>query len=874
MKLVKNADPSLFPMTREIAREGIVLLKNDNNALPLTGGKTALAGNGAKDILPGGKGSAKINWERITSLPEALREAGVDFELCDADNIADSDADTALLIFTHDSGEGGDRYLVKGDWFLSEENESLLKAAAGKFDKIIAVLNVPCVIDTSWIDKYSVDAVLLPYQPGQWGAYAIVDILTGKVNPSGKTVDTWAKDINDYPSTAGYQRYLRAVNYEEDIFVGYRYFSTFDPEYKKVRFPFGFGLSYTSFEMGDIDFTFGDKVEVSVTVTNTGRVAGKEVVQIYCRAPQGKLGKAAMSLVAFAKTKLLEPGECQTFSLTFDYYDFASYDDTGKTGHKSCYVLEPSVYMFYVGNSVKDASERLAATYEVSECVVIKRLSERLTPTRLPKVLRADGSYEKLSDFDEATSKILQVRDGFGCLRIEDAADGSDHAFFEHFQNGYGNYIECAVTYGQPHHLDYKLEVEKAGKYLLRLRCFNGENSPARSFAEVSINGKKADVALNCDPCGKFDWESVNPAFVNVDGGVVDLPAGEVDFRLAYNENNSVRVAFIMLAEKAESFDAFEVANPELFGGEPELDESKFFGGCDKGITAEAVKANPALMSDFIGQFSDRELAEIVTLHLWDVPGTCSSIGSVKRLGMAGLYTFDGPSGVRMNATDYTAVAWPAPILVASGFNPEMAEQVGVGVAKEGIARNLMIWLAPGLNIHRSPLCGRNFEYFSEDPIVAGKTAAAYVRGAEKGGIDATCKHFAFNNRERNRHFCDSRLTERAAREIYLRAFEIAVKESPLKYIMSSYNFVNGTQTSENKDLLTGILREEWGYTGMVMTDWCNNSLPYKEVLAGNNAKMPCGSVTNIFRAILRGDITREFLEKNAAKIAECILLD
>ncbi|MBO7394448.1 MAG: glycoside hydrolase family 3 C-terminal domain-containing protein [Abditibacteriota bacterium] len=868
---IPRADKTQFPITREIAREGIVLLKNDNNALPLTGGKIALAGNGAEKLIPGGTGSAQVNVEHIATIPEALTEAGVDFELCGKDALAKSDAETALLVFTHNSGEGGDRYPEKGDWFISEENESLLKTAAGKFRKIIVVLNVPCVIDTSWVDKYPVDAVLLPYQPGQWGAYAIADVLTGKVNPSGKTVDTWAKDINDYPSTANFQQKLRTVNYEEDIFVGYRYFSTFDPEYKKVRYPFGFGLSYTTFDMEVVGFAFGDGIEASVKVTNTGKVPGKEVVQIYCKAPQGKLGKAAMVLTAFGKTKLLAPGEFQVVDLAFDHYAFASYDDTGKTGYRSCYVLEEGVYEFYVGSSVRDA--RLAASHKADECIVLKQLSERLTPTKLPKVLRGDGSYEKLSDYDGISDKIANIRDGFGILRVEDALDGPDRFAFEHFENGSNGYLECAITYGNAYNLTYKLNVEKAGKYFVRFRCFNGEKVTRPNFADLIVNGKKANLNLTCEPTGDFSWDSRNPVFVNVDGGAADLPAGEVDLTFAHNEGNGIRTAFIMFAEKKEDLDAFEAANPHLFNTIAHIDESKLSGGSDKGITPDDVKANPDLLEDFVEQFSDKELAEVVTLHTREVPGTCSSIGRVDRLGFSGLHTFDGPCGVRMNDSDSTAVAWPAPILVSSTFNPNIAEKIGEGVAKESKARNLMIWLAPGLNIHRNPLCGRNFEYFSEDPLVAGKFAAAYVRGAKKGGVDATCKHFAFNNRERSRHYCDSRLTERAAREIYLKGFEIAVKESPLRYIMTSYNLVNGTQTAESKDLLTHILREEWGYTGTVMTDWDNNSQTYKEVLAGNNTKMPFGSVENILDALIRGDITREELKRNAVTVMRCLLL-
>ncbi|MBP5718224.1 MAG: glycoside hydrolase family 3 C-terminal domain-containing protein, partial [Abditibacteriota bacterium] len=725
MDITKQADATLFPVTREVAREGIVLLRNDRGALPLKGGKVALAGNGAEKLIPGGCGSARVNAVNIATMPEAFKALGVDFEICTLADIADSDADTAVLVFTHDSTEGGDRYAEKGDWFISDENESLLKAASGKFDKIIVVLNVPCVIDTSWADEYPVDAIVLPYQPGQEGAYAIAEIITGKVNPSGKTVDTWAKDINDYPSTSCFQQELRTVDYEEDIFVGYRYFSTFDPEYKKVRFPFGFGLSFTAFEISDIDFTFGDKVEASVTVTNTGKVAGKEVVQVYCKAPQGKLGKAAMVLTAFAKTKLLEPGESETLNIAFDYYNFASYDDTGKTGNKSCYVLEEGVYEFYVGNSVKDASGRLAASYEEDECVVLEQLSERLTPSRLPKVLRADGSYEKLSDFDEIGDRTVFIKNGFGKLNSEDAVDCS-----ERFTLGYGETGDCSFIYftqtdAHAYYATYKLNVDKAGRYFMRLRCRNVSGETFKDFATFSVNGKDTGIKLDMPSMPKGGGNGTYLPFENVGDAEIDLPAGEVDFRIEFREGQWSHVSFILFAADKADLDKFEADNPNLYGMPPHIDESKINPGCDKGITADMLRANPALMEEFIDQFSDRDLCDVVTRHLCYVPGSVASIGAVDKFGIVDAHTFDGPCGVRMHNSDITSTAWPSPILVSSGFNPDIADIIGNGVAKESNARGLSIWLSPALNIHRSPLCGRNFEYFSEDPLVAGKFAAA-----------------------------------------------------------------------------------------------------------------------------------------------------
>ena len=201
-----------------------------------------------------------------------------------------------------------------------------------------------------------------------------------------------------------------------------------------------------------------------------------------------------------------------------------------------------------------------------------------------------------------------------------------------------------------------------------------------------------------------------------------------------------------------------------------------------------------------------------------------------------------------------------------------MARRLGKGVAAELLLNGTDVWLAPGMNIHRNPMCGRNFEYYSEDPLVTGKIAAAVARSIQEESIGVTLKHFAFNNKEQNRNRCDSRVSERAAREIYLKGFEIAVKEGAPWCIMSSYNFINGCETSESWDLLTGILRQEWGYRGLVMTDWGNNSRHAKEVEAGNNVKMHYGFPEQLILALEEGQLTRKQLEDNAKVVLELVL--
>ena len=496
-------------IARAITDEGLVLLKNENGALPIKAGSSVALFGEAQKLVPntfqdvwsmrgyipygygsesqagdfGGKAidpldaltAAEKNGEISLYHPSsdnytAALENGTEYVPTDEEvAAAAAEAQTAVVFFSRWGGEAFD--VSRADWYLRENEKALLRQLTAAFRKVVVVLNTPSVIDTSWakdeFDGIHVDAVLYAGYTGMQGGLGIADVLLGRVNPSGKTTDTWAKDLTDYPSDAGWAQQNQA--YTEDIFTGYRYFETFDPAYETVNYEFGFGLSYTSFSIETGNFSFdGETVSVDAVVTNTGSAAGKEVVQMYVSAPQGVLGKAAKSLCDYAKTKTLAPGESQTLTLTARMEDLASFDDLGKTSNRSCYVLEAGDYRFLVGNSVRNVSE--AGTATVDELRVTQRLSS-LCPTNLEKRLLADGSYETLPVRSKAQNHVhtempkANVEKGrtvaghrlsevvFGTMTMDDyLAQWSDKElatfFVSYDQNQVGCSDELCVKYG------------------------------------------------------------------------------------------------------------------------------------------------------------------------------------------------------------------------------------------------------------------------------------------------------------------------------------------------------------------------------------------------------------------------------------------
>ncbi len=770
---------------RQAVAEGIVLLKNDCNILPFVpGSRIALFGRSQFCYYKSGTGSGGlVNTAYVTGIREALEKDGrfelnaglkktyedwleshpfdqgagwarepwfqeempVSRELAEA---AKQDSDMAVIIIGRTAGEDKDNLAAEGSYLLTAVEEEMLETVCSVFSRTVVLLNVGNIIDMKWVDKYRPGAVLYVWQGGQEGGNGVLDVLSGDVCPSGRLSDTIARNIEDYPSTENYGNGVRNF-YTEDIYVGYRYFSTFGPE--KVLYPFGFGLSYTSFDIkAHAAGTLTEGIQVHAKVSNMGSCAGKEVVQVYCQAPQGALGKPARVLCGFAKTKTLSPGESQELSIVFSMSCIASYDDSGVTGHKSCFVLEPGEYVFYVGGNVRDA--RPAGSYIVcGDTVVLEQLEEALAPVE---------AFERMKPGEQEENGTYQMTWQQASLRT----------------------------------------VKPAQRRLDRL-----QPPPQKQLQTV---------------CG--------------------------------------------------------------------------FTG-DRGYKLSDVESGKISMEEFLAQLTDEELCCIVRgegmCSPKVTPGTAGAFGGVTEsllyYGIPVGCCADGPSGIRMDCGTI-AFAMPNGTCLACSFNEKLSEELYEWEGLELRKNRVDTLLGPGMNLHRNPLNGRNFEYFSEDPLLTGKMAAAQLRGMHRYGVTGTVKHFACNNQEYSRSFADSVVSERALRELYLKGFEIAVKEGQARSIMSTYGPVNGLWTAGSYDLLTTILREEWGYTGIVMTDWwakANNEGESASiqnmaamVRAQNDLYMVTGDALsnsngdNSMEELRRGTVTRGEFVRNAANICRFLL--
>lgn len=756
----------------KMVSEGIVMLKNENNALPLdTDKEVAVFGRIQFHYYKSGTGSGgMVNVTKVVNILDGLIDNGVKvnekllgtYRKWDKENPFDlgegwggepwsqkempldeglvketaKSCETAIVIIGRTAGEEQDNRLEAGSYLLSDDEIEMLTVVRKHFKKVVLLLNVGNIIDMTDINRIAPDAVLYVWQGGMTGGKGTADVLTGKVSPSGKLPDTIASKASDYPSDANFGREKNRDIYAEDIYVGYRYFETFAKE--KVLYPFGFGLSYTEFEIKTekAEITEG-AVKLSVSVKNIGSYKGKEVIEVYCEAPQGRLGKAARVLCGFEKTRELVPQEEQVVEIAVDIAKLASYDDSGVTGNKSCYVLEAGEYKFYVGSDVRSAE--YACSFEQGEDLVTERLTQSLAPV-------------------ESFERIKPVCEG-GAFSI----------------------------------------------------------------------GREA------------------------------VPVSEVD----------------------ESARRLEKLPKEI----------AYTG--DKGIKLWDVKNGKNTMDEFIAQLSDYDLSCIIRGEGMGSPrvtaGTASAFGGVSEnlngFGIPAGCCSDGPSGMRLDCGT-KAFSLPNGTMIASSFNKELTSELFTFMGLEMAANKVDCLLGPGMNIHRHPLNGRNFEYFSEDPFLTGKMAAAELKGMAGAGVTGTIKHFCANNRETNRHFIDSVVSERALREIYLKGFEIAVKEGGASSVMTTYGRVNGLWTAGNFDLNTVILREEWGFKGFTMTDWwANINVRGKEpdktdfaamARAQNDVYMVCPdgekNDDNTLAALENGGIERCELQRNAANICGFLL--
>ena len=731
-------------VVRDVVGEGIVLLKNRNNLLPLSAGaKVAVFGGGsvytedkrAGGYVLGGSGSGDMYLNYTPDGPsDYLKKLSDKGEICIYEPLyeaykasvnytptaqmyrgASEFTDTAIMYISRTASEGDD--LGTGTWNLNNNERNLLRQLTVFFENVIVFINAPSAISTEWsldnnTDKIDVDSLLLMHLPGECGVWGMADVLLGKTNPSGKLVDTYAKSLYDYPSVESYFGDPYITEYTEDIFVGYRYFETFAKD--KVAYEFGFGLSYTTFDItADSVTNDGKNITVNVTVKNTGNVSGKETVQIYFSAPQkgtgsALLSKAAIELAGFKKTKFLSPGESEKITVSFAVNDMASFDDMGVTGNDSCYVLEVGDYDIFVGNSVRNIEK--VGSYTVNSLTVTQKLSQYGDVT-LEKRLEADGSYT-----NPAT-------------------------------------------------------VTKTDKR---------ENKP------------------------------------------VETGEANIDFAL-----------------------------------------DKF-----KGITYSDIVSGKNTWDELIAQMSYDELIDLTGGHYgsWSSGWTgmigFSSDETSEKYGIYAADTFDGPAGIRTQNANTTWV--PCATMQASTWNTELIYNLGLIIAEDALKTGVDMWLAPGMNIHRAPLGGRNFEYYSEDPFITGSIATAITNAVQSKGVGITVKHFCCNQREVNRKEQDSRISERALREIYLEGFRIVIKNANPWCLMTSYNKVNGKYTSTDAGLIKTIIRGEWGYEGLIMTDWDERAAHLDQVLAGNNTKMISLDEGALKNAVSSGVLTRKILEENA----------
>ena len=831
-----NPSPAVTPseqahsdFIRRIAGECMVLLENDGT-LPLSGPqKVALYGNGARATVKGGTGSGEVNSRYSVSVEQGLEAAGFtvttkewlaqqdrvikeefDGYMADIHRRAEAlgipdffvmfnehfipkalapfqkaEGELAIYVLGRNSGEGSDRCAEEGDYELTQAEVQLLTALGQNYQKVVLLLNLGGVINAATLKAIpGINASLLISQSGNMGGHIVADVLLGKSIPSGRLTATWAANYMDYPSSAAFSHNNGNWNdeyYTDGIFVGYRYFDTFNvtPVY-----PFGYGLNYTTFCMQTLSAAADEKtVSVTVKVTNTGKLPGREVVQVYGSAPKAGLEKPMQVLCGFGKTKLLQPGQSQELKVRFDLTNLESYDPA-----KAAYVLEAGEYVIRVGVNSRDT--HVAALLTLDETVQTKKVKN---------ICPLDEEFEEIScagvqswkpeneDAEKAAAPVFALCAGkIATITVEYAGEpepfapaGTDHIItLEEVRDGKYT-MEQLVS---------QLTVEEMAEWCVGAAR---DNENVIGSASKAVPGAAGETSLALAHRGVRDM-------INADG-----PAG---LRLIPH---------------------FRV----------DKDGKLLPGGSAIGGMAE--------------EFAPKQEGDV------DYYQYCTAI----------------------------PIAW----LLASSWDLELIEQCGDVVGAEMETFGVRVWLAPGMNIHRNPLCGRNFEYYSEDPLLSGLCAAADVRGVQKHpGVGTSIKHYFANNQEDNRMFCNAHIKERAIREIYLRNFGVCIEASQPMTIMTSYNLINGIHGANCYDSITCYAREECGFQGYVMTDWFTSNFKISSAMAKPNPKYPCassplciyagndvqmpgceGNIEDIITAVKDGSLKLGYLQRCAARLLE-----
>ena len=712
----------------QISDEGIVLLKNENNLLPLENKKVNIFGDDAYSFKYSGGGSGAVDLSNCVTFFQGLEMAGIEYNPqlhklyedrgnnagdTGSNNIvsmmfsflfgaktkdtssndfltgevlesAKSYSDQAIIVLSNDVVESSDSSLEALK--LTPNRRELIQIVAENFEHVIILVNVGNATELGIVDEYdSIEGVVWTGIPGTQGCVSLGKVLTGEINPSGRLVDTYAYDVSSAPASENFGDFkytnldgMSFINYNEGIYIGYRYYETRyagdENGYRSaVQYPFGYGLSYTSFDWETEDFQVADgTITWDVTVTNTGNAAGKDVVQLYFTAPYipGGIEKSAIELAAYDKTNLLAPGQSESLSLSFPVRDMSSYD----MGENQAYVLDAGTYEIKLGRSVHDIVA--VQTYEVPKAVIY--------------------------DTDEVTGTPI-------------------HNQF--------SYADGGLTY-----------------------------------------------------LSRSDWEGTYP-----------------------NDSTTNYTASETLLSAWEAYN-----NPMPSTAQMPIT------GADNGIRLADLKGldyDDPMWDKFLDQLTYDEMRSLFAEGGWH------SI-AIDRLGIPGTRMLDGPAGINSMMVPVSAAAYPTEMMVASTWNDDLAYQLGSCIGAEAVAYDVQVWYAPAMNLHRTAQGGRNFEYYSEDPVLSGMMAASTIRGAQDQGVMVTIKHFVMNNEETNARsgiFCWS--NEQALRELYLRPFEISVKSAGATGVMSAFTHIGYKWSGANPELLNNVLRDEWGFVGMVSTD-------------------------------------------------------
>ena len=824
---------------RAIAGDCMVLLENDGT-LPLREkGRIALFGNGARATVKGGTGSGDVYTRENINIEEGLRregftvttgawldrqdqaaaaerkayeEAAVEAavasgqpreaaqmlmilnpltpkslaEITEEDVLA-SGTDTAVFVLARNSGEGKDRDAGPGDYELSEAEIRSLAFLAEKYRRLIVLLNIGGVIDTKPLRSIpGINAVVFIGQMGNITGLAVADLLSGKAVPSGKLTDTWAENYADYPSSPTFSHNdgdLSDEYYTEGIYVGYRYFDTFNV---RPAYPFGFGRSYTEFSMetekAAVD---GTDILLHIRVRNTGKeFSGREIAQVYVSAPVKEIPKPRQELRGFAKTRMLRPGEDELLVIRIHARSLASF-----CPGRSAWVLESGDYILRVGNSSRNT--HIAAVVRLPETVV----TEKVKPL-----------------FRDPDQSLEEITPDIPAWNLPE---------------------EAAETASAP-----KLELGPA------------------LFIPAEAQYAPLPPALSRKPGRLVPFDDVSGGQASLDDFIAQLSDEELAYLMVGNSVDNVGFNSVLGAAAKTLPGAAGETTGKL--------ESKY------GLKQMELCDGPAGL-------------RLTPEYIEKPDGTAVGLGGM---------SFGGDANAEGIHHYQYLTAIPIALNLASSWDLDLITAMGDLVGSEMEDFKATLWLAPGMNIHRNPLCGRNFEYYSEDPLLTGKCAAADTNGVQKHpGYGTTVKHFLANNQEDNRMFTNSHISERAIREIYAAGFRIAVEEAQPMSVMTSYNLVNGIHSANNEDSVTRLLRDEWGFRGMVMTDWLTTSDLSAQLSSaakpkyGKSDAALCVKAQNdliepgekadfdrILEGLSQGVITRAHLERNARNILTLML--